>query len=62
MIIDFQYRNHISYAVERDASQRLLGDPVDGSDDDFGADAAEVRRMIELSGMVGPECGVPEDA
>jgi hypothetical protein len=30
------------------------------SDDDFDDDAAEICRMIELSGMIGLECGLLE--
>ncbi len=59
MIIHAWYRNHISHAVEREASRLLRGDPSDGcSDDDPNSDAAEVCRMIELSGMISLECGL----
>jgi hypothetical protein len=61
MIINAQYRNHVSYASEREASRLLLGELADdGLDDDLAGDAAEVCRMIELSGMIGLECGLLE--
>src|SRR5262249_5658948 len=64
MIVEAQYREHISRSVERAASrelqEELVGD-FDAGDfeaDDFDGDAAEIRRMIELSGMIGLECSV----
>jgi hypothetical protein len=61
MIINAQYRNHVSYPGGREASRVLLGELADDSfDDDLAGDAAEVRRMIELSGMIGLECGLLE--
>ena len=61
MIINAQYRNHVSYAVEREASRLLLGEIAgDCPDVDPSGDAAEVFRMIELSGMIGMECGLLE--
>src|SRR5205085_7771506 len=40
------------------ASRRFCGQPFDA---EFYVEAAEVRRMIELSGMIGLQCGVLED-
>lgn len=61
MIINAQYRNYVSYAVERETSRLLLGDHSgDCPDDDPSGDASEICRMIELSGMIGLECGVLE--
>ena len=61
MIMNAQYRNHVSYAVEREASRLLLGEPAgDCPDVDPSSDAAEVLGMIELSGMIGMECGLLE--
>ncbi|TMH27399.1 MAG: hypothetical protein E6H66_23530 [Betaproteobacteria bacterium] len=61
MIINAQYPNHISYAVEREASRLLLGELADDCpDDDLDGDTAEICRMIELSGMIGLECGLLE--
>ena len=62
MIVQAQYREHISHSVERAASRELqeeLAGDFDAGDfeaDDFDGDAAEIRRMIELSGMIGLEC------
>ena len=59
MIVQAQYREHISYSVERAVSRQLHGEPAgDFGADDFDGDAAEICRMIELSGMVGLECSV----
>ena len=58
MIIHAEYRNHVSHAVEREASLLLRGDLTDSPDDDTDDDAAEICRMIELSGMIGLECGL----
>ena len=59
MIVQAQYREHISYSVERAASRQLQGEfAADFDDDDFDGDAAEICRMIELSGMIGLECSV----
>ena len=64
MIVQAQYREHISHSVERAASRELqeeLAGDFDAGDfeaDDFDGDAAEIRRMIELSGMIGLECSV----
>ena len=59
MIVQAQYREHISYSVERAASRQLQGEPpADFDDGDFDGDAAEICRMIELSGMIGLECSV----
>jgi hypothetical protein len=61
MLIDFPYRNHIRRAVEQD--DPVLGECMDGASEDLrDAEAAEVRRMIELSGMIGLECRLIEDA
>ena len=61
MIINVQYPNHISYAVEREAHRLLLGELADDClDDDLAGDAGEICRMIELSGMIGLECGLLE--
>ncbi len=59
MIVQAQYREHISYSVERAVSRQLQGEPpADVDDDDFDGDAAEICRMIELCGMIGLECSV----
>ena len=59
MIIDASYRNHMSHAVEREASHLLQGDLSDNDPDgDTDGDRAEVCRMIELSGMISLECGL----
>jgi len=59
MIVQAQYREHISYSAERAASRELQGEPAADFDaDDYDDDAAEVCRMIELSGMIGLECSV----
>ena len=59
MIVQAQYREHISYSVERAVSRQLQGEsPADFDDDDFDGDAAEICRMIELCGMIGLECSV----
>ena len=51
--------SHISYAVEREVSRQLRGEPSgDVVDDEFDGDTAEICRMIELSGMIGLECSV----
>ena len=61
MIVNALYRNHVSYAVEREASRRLLGELARGyPNDDVDSDTAEIRRMVELSGMIGLECGLLE--
>ena len=56
MIIHAEYRHHISYAIEREASLLLRGELDDSPVDDVDDDAAEICRMIELSGMIGLEC------
>ena len=59
MIIHALYGNHVSHAVEREASRLLRGDLADSClDDDTDGDAAEICRMIELSGMISLECGL----
>jgi hypothetical protein len=59
MIVQVQYREHISYSAERAASSELQGEPAGDFDaDDYDGDAAEICRMIELSGMIGLECSV----
>jgi hypothetical protein len=61
MIINAQYPYHVSYAAEREASRLFLGEHADDClDDDFAGDAAEICRMIDLSGMIGLECGLLE--
>ena len=54
MIVHAQYGERISHSMERVASRELQGEPAG----DFDGDAAEIRRMIELSGMIGLECSV----
>jgi hypothetical protein len=59
MIVQAQYREHISHSVERAASRELQEEPAGHIEaDDFDADAAKVCRMIEMSGMIGLECSV----
>lgn len=59
MFDNTEYRNHISYAVEREASRELRGDPAgDFAADEFDDEAAEIYRMVELSGMIGLECNL----
>ena len=59
MIIHAGYRHPVSHVVEREASRLLGGDLADSClDDDIDDDAAEICRMIELSGMIGLECGL----
>jgi hypothetical protein len=59
MIVDAHYRNHHSHAVEREISSQLYGDPAgDFLDHEYDESAAEICRMIELSGMVGLECDI----
>jgi len=59
MIVQAQYREHISYSVERAVSRQLQGEPAaDFDNHDFDGDAAEICRMIELCGMIGLECSV----
>ena len=61
MIINARYRNPVSYPDKQQASRVLLGEPADDClDDDLAGDAAEICRMIELSGMIGLECGLLE--
>ena len=61
MMINAQYPDHISYAFEREASLLLLGELADDCfDDDLAGDAAEICRMIDLSGMIGLERGLLE--
>jgi hypothetical protein len=61
MISSFPYRSDIRYAIGQDGSP--FGDGVDrGRRDELDAEAAEIRRMIELSGMIGLECRVLDDA
>ena len=61
MINNFPYRSDVRYTIEQDAPP--FGDAVDcGRLDALDAEAAEVRRMIELSGMIGLECCVLDDA
>jgi hypothetical protein len=63
MIVQAHYHEHISYSAERAASRALHGEsPADCDDDDFDGDAAEICRMIELSGMIGLECSVLQGA
>jgi hypothetical protein len=62
MIMHAGYRNHVSHVVEREASPLLGEDHVDREpDDDLDDDTAEICRMIELSGMIGMECGLLGD-
>jgi hypothetical protein len=61
MIVQAQYRERVSHSEERAAPRELHAGDFDAGDfdsDDFDADAAEIRRMIELSGMIGLECSV----
>jgi hypothetical protein len=59
MFVQAQYREHISYSVERAVSRQLQGELAAVFDvDDFDDDAAEICRMIELSGMIGLDCSV----
>ena len=62
MIINAQYRSHVGYAGGREAYRLLLGELADDcpDGDDLADDAAEICRMIELSGMIGLECGLLE--
>jgi len=54
-----RYCDHQSYAFEQEASRLLRGElSVDFADDEFDGEAAEICRMIELSGMIGLECSV----
>jgi len=60
MIVNAQYRDHVSHAGERETSRVLLGELADDClEDSLAGDAAEVCRMIELSGMIGLECTTP---
>jgi len=59
MLANTLYRDHVSYAVEREVSRQLRGDDSgDLTHDEFDGDTAEICRMIELSGMIGLECNV----
>jgi len=59
MMIQASYRNHVSYAVEREVSRQIIGDKAgDVPDCDFDDADAEICRMIELSGMIGLECDI----
>jgi hypothetical protein len=58
MIIRAEYRNHVSHTFEREAALLLRGDLADSPGDDTDDDAAEICRMIELSGMISLECGL----
>jgi hypothetical protein len=59
MIVHALYRDHISYAVEREVSRQVAGDRSGGlPDHDFDETAAEICRMIELSGMIGLDCNL----
>ena len=59
MIVDAQYRNHQSHSIEREISGQLYGEPAgDFLDYEYDESAAEICRMIELSGMVGLECDI----
>jgi len=61
MIIHTWYRNHVSHTGEPEASRPFRGDFADDCpDDDSDGDIAEICRMIELSGMIGLECGLFE--
>jgi hypothetical protein len=61
MMVHASHRNHVSHAVEREASRLLLGEPDDGCPgDEPDEDAAEICRMIELCGMIGLECALLE--
>jgi hypothetical protein len=61
MITNAQYPDHISHAVKRESSRLLLEELADDwLDDDLASDAAEICRMIELSGMIGLECQLLE--
>ena len=61
MITNAKYRNHVSYLGPE--TSRVPGELADEClDDDVAGDATEVRRMIELSGMIGVECGLLECA
>jgi hypothetical protein len=58
MISIAEYHHPAGHVAEHQAFG-VLGDLCDScADDDFDDDAAEVRRMIELSGMIGLECGL----
>jgi hypothetical protein len=60
MIIN-QYPDHVSHAVKRETTRLLRGELADDClDDDLAGDAAEICRMIELSGMIGLECQLLE--
>jgi len=56
MIVDAQYRNHVSHLVGRRPTRVLPGELDDCLDDDLACDPADVRRMIELSGIIGLDC------
>jgi hypothetical protein len=59
MIIHAGHSIHVSHAVEREDSRLLRGALADSSpDDEYDDDTAEICRMIELSGMIGLECGL----
>ena len=59
MIIHAWYRNPVSHALKQEGSRLLRGDLADSCpDDDTDGDTAEICRMIELSGMIGLECGL----
>ena len=61
MIIHNWYRNHVSHTGEPEASRPFRGHfAADCPDDDSDGDIAEICRMIELSGMIGLECGLFE--
>jgi len=61
MINDLLFRSYARYAVEQD--EPLFCDGVGGGPGEgLDGEAAEVRRMIELSGMISLQCGVLEDA
>lgn len=61
MITHTWYRNHLSHTVEREASRPYRDDLADDCPNgDSDGDIAEICRMIELSGMIGLECGLFE--
>lgn len=61
MIIHTWHRNHLSHTVEPEASRPFRDDLADDCPNgDSDGDIAEICRMIELSGMIGLECGLFE--
>jgi hypothetical protein len=58
MITHGWFRNHVAQGVSaNEASHRFPDDlATDCLDDEADGDIAEIRRMIELSGMIRAEC------